>query len=135
MPGASDAAGRGPHALPRAEAVAPSSVRPATPRRAATARHAEAGYDAAPGVPAGPATAGTRQRPAAAGRHPRALRSRPRPDVIVALTDGQTPWPADQPLCRTVVGLFPRPSRRVREDDPGYVPDAPPDWARVVTIG
>lgn len=65
----------------------------------------------------------------------RALRSRPRPDVIVALTDGQTPWPSAQPPCRTVVGLFPRPSRAVNENDPEYVPDAPPPWARVVTIG
>jgi predicted metal-dependent peptidase len=59
---------------------------------------------------------------------------RARPDVIVALTDGQTPWPATRPPCRTVVGLFPRPVT-IDEDDPDYVPDAPPDWARVVTIG
>ncbi|WP_306420935.1 vWA domain-containing protein [Streptomyces griseicoloratus] len=65
----------------------------------------------------------------------RALRSRPRPDVIVALTDGQTPWPSAQPYCRTVVGLFPRPARAVNEEDPDYVPDTPPPWARVVTIG
>nr|WP_199833751.1 VWA-like domain-containing protein [Streptomyces sp. NRRL B-3648] len=65
----------------------------------------------------------------------RALRSRPRPDVIVALTDGQTPWPSAQPPCRTVVGLFPRPARAVDEDDPDHVPDGPPPWARVVTIG
>ncbi|MFJ3820253.1 vWA domain-containing protein [Streptomyces nodosus] len=65
----------------------------------------------------------------------RALRSRPRPDVIVALTDGQTPWPSAQPPCRTVVGLFPRPARAVDEEDPDYVPDTPPPWARVVTIG
>ncbi|MDF3303084.1 vWA domain-containing protein [Streptomyces tropicalis] len=64
----------------------------------------------------------------------RALRSRPRPDVIVALTDGQTPWPSAQPPCRTVVGLFPRPARTVDEENPDYVPDAPPPWARVVTI-
>ncbi|NUT45921.1 MAG: hypothetical protein HOV94_01190, partial [Saccharothrix sp.] len=63
-----------------------------------------------------------------------ALRANPRPDVIVTLTDGQTPWPDTRPPCRTVVGLFPRP-RRSGEDDPDYVPDAPPDWARVVTIG
>lgn len=63
----------------------------------------------------------------------RALRSRPRPDVIVALTDGQTPWPSAPP-CRTVVGLFPRPAR-VNERNPDYVPDTPPAWARVVTIG
>ncbi|MEW1636048.1 VWA-like domain-containing protein [Streptomyces sp. NPDC093801] len=69
----------------------------------------------------------------------RALRSRPRPDVIVALTDGQTPWPSAQPPCRTVVGLFPRVPRAVDEDDdeddPDYTPDAPPAWARVVPIG
>lgn len=65
----------------------------------------------------------------------RALRSRPRPDVIVALTDGQTPWPSAQPPCRTVVGLFPRPARAVPEENPDYVPDTPPPWARVVTIG
>ncbi|MGP4092518.1 VWA-like domain-containing protein, partial [Streptomyces sp. KR55] len=64
----------------------------------------------------------------------RALRSRPHPDVIVALTDGQTPWPSAQPPCRTVVGLFPRPARAVDEENPDYVPDAPPSWARVVTI-
>ncbi|MEU5948793.1 VWA-like domain-containing protein [Micromonospora sp. NPDC047465] len=67
----------------------------------------------------------------------RALRARPRPDVIVVLTDGQTPWPATRPSCRTVVGLFPRqrPARSWHEDDPDYVPDSPPAWARVVEIG
>lgn len=64
----------------------------------------------------------------------KALRGNPRPDVVVALTDGQTPWPGARPPCRTVVGLFPRPSRW-DEDDPDYVPDSPPAWARVVTIG
>ncbi|WP_123746226.1 vWA domain-containing protein [Saccharothrix texasensis] len=63
-----------------------------------------------------------------------ALRGNPRPDVVVALTDGQTPWPGARPACRTVVGLFARPGRS-GEDDPDYVPDAPPAWARVVTIG
>ncbi|NKZ07313.1 hypothetical protein HGB48_26795 [Actinomadura latina] len=65
----------------------------------------------------------------------RALRSQPRPDVIVALTDGQTPWPSEQPPCRTVVGLFPRPASAVDEEDPDYAPERPPHWARVVTIG
>jgi predicted metal-dependent peptidase len=64
----------------------------------------------------------------------RALRSRPAPDVVVALTDGQTPWPSAPPRCRTVVGLFPRPAR-VREDGTGYRPVSPPSWARVVTVG
>ncbi|BCJ40081.1 hypothetical protein GCM10010168_29390 [Actinoplanes ianthinogenes] len=56
---------------------------------------------------------------------------RTRPDVIVALTDGWTPWPGSPPPCRTVVGLF---RRRVREDLDHTVP-CPPEWARVVKIG
>ncbi|MFD7167259.1 vWA domain-containing protein [Streptomyces violascens] len=67
----------------------------------------------------------------------RALRAQPRPDAIVILTDGQTPWPATRPPCRTVVGLFPR--RRAghvwNEHDADYEPDTPPAWARVVGIG
>ncbi|MFE6921110.1 VWA-like domain-containing protein [Nocardia sp. NPDC057663] len=64
----------------------------------------------------------------------KALRTSPRPDVLVALTDGQTPWPAERPSCRTVVGLFRR-EHSWRRDDPDYVPDTPPTWARVVDIG
>ncbi|MFF2819955.1 VWA-like domain-containing protein [Kitasatospora cineracea] len=66
-----------------------------------------------------------------------ALRRRPAPDVIVALTDGQTPWPSSPPPCRTVIGLFPRPytgSAADDEDNPDYRPDTPPDWAKVVTL-
>ncbi|MFF6995318.1 VWA-like domain-containing protein [Streptomyces sp. NPDC008313] len=63
----------------------------------------------------------------------RALRARPRPDVVVVLTDGQTPWPSARPSCRTVVGLFPR-RPAYDEEDPQYVPDSPPAWARVVDI-
>ncbi|MCQ9180535.1 hypothetical protein KMT30_16135 [Streptomyces sp. IBSBF 2953] len=65
----------------------------------------------------------------------RALRARPRPDVVVALTDGRTPWPGARPPCRTVVGLFPRSPRSYDEDDPDRVPRFPPAWARVVEIG
>lgn len=64
----------------------------------------------------------------------RALRTTPRPDVVVVLTDGQTPWPATRPQCRTVVGLFPR-DTSWDEEDPDRVPELPPDWARVVHIG
>ncbi|MFF8607079.1 VWA-like domain-containing protein [Streptomyces sp. NPDC015346] len=66
----------------------------------------------------------------------KALRARPRPDVIVVLTDGQTRWPATRPPCRTVVGLFPRHDavRSWDEEDPDDVP-RPPAWARVVAIG
>ncbi|MFJ8721332.1 VWA-like domain-containing protein [Streptomyces sp. NPDC093269] len=66
----------------------------------------------------------------------KALRAQPPPDVVVVLTDGQTPWPDTRPPCRTVVGLFE--GRQVsswNEKDPDYVPDTPPDWARVVVIG
>ncbi|MGW2566270.1 vWA domain-containing protein [Streptomyces sp. NPDC001537] len=63
----------------------------------------------------------------------RALRTRP--DVVVVLTDGQTPWPDSRPACRTVVGLFPRHGASWDEEDPDHVPDAPPAWARVVDIG
>ncbi|MFJ1864340.1 VWA-like domain-containing protein [Streptomyces sp. NPDC088097] len=69
----------------------------------------------------------------------RALRARPGPDVIVVLTDGQTPWPSTRPPCRTVVGLFARagaPRTTYEEDEEGeYVPNSPPTWARVVEIG
>ncbi|MBT2459825.1 VWA-like domain-containing protein [Streptomyces sp. ISL-86] len=67
----------------------------------------------------------------------KALRTGPRPDVIVVLTDGQTRWPGTRPPCRTVVGLFPRQgaARSWVESDPDYVPDSPPEWARVVVIG
>lgn len=52
---------------------------------------------------------------------------RPRPSLVIVLTDGFTPWPENPPAgIRVVVGLLsegPRP--------PGW---APPEWARVVTI-
>ncbi|MEV0151694.1 MULTISPECIES: VWA-like domain-containing protein [unclassified Nonomuraea] len=65
----------------------------------------------------------------------KALRASPRPDVIVVLTDGQTPWPQERPASRIVVGLFSRTRRSYDESDPDYVPDTPPSWARVVDIG
>ncbi|MEV6107072.1 VWA-like domain-containing protein [Streptomyces sp. NPDC051940] len=58
---------------------------------------------------------------------------RTRPDVVVVLTDGQTPWPDRQPACRTVVGLFPRGS--AWSEHHHYAPTGPPSWARVVEIG
>ncbi|MGV9387357.1 hypothetical protein ACWDRB_67125 [Nonomuraea sp. NPDC003707] len=73
---------------------------------------------------------GTDLRPGIA----KALRASPRPDVIVVLTDGQTPWPQERLASRVVVGLFSR-TKRSYESDPDYVPDTPPPWARVVDIG
>ncbi|ANN18269.1 hypothetical protein SD37_23270 [Amycolatopsis orientalis] len=64
----------------------------------------------------------------------KALRTGPRPDVIVALTDGQTPWPEARPPARTVIGLFPR-QRASDENNPDYEPETPPAWARVITLG
>lgn len=54
-----------------------------------------------------------------------ALSLRPRPDVVVVLTDGYTPWPEVAPSrTRVVVGLLGGDGNR----------PAPPAWARVVEI-
>jgi predicted metal-dependent peptidase len=69
-----------------------------------------------------------------AGFH-RALRDHPRPDAVVVLTDGQTPWPSAPPPCRTVVGLFPRSPVGATARSPAYTREPAPAWARVVEIG
>ena len=54
---------------------------------------------------------------------------RPRPDVVVVLTDGMTPWPDDPPRgIRVVVGVLAGPGGW---DDPDL---RAPDWARTVVI-
>lgn len=40
-----------------------------------------------------------------------------RPDVMIVLTDGYTPWPAEKPACRVVVGLV---GEMVSDTVPGY---------------
>lgn len=50
-----------------------------------------------------------------------ALKIRPRPHVIVVLTDGYTPWPHDKPPAKVVVGIL--------GDGP-----SPPAWAKEVRI-
>ena len=58
-----------------------------------------------------------------------AARMRPRPSIVVVLTDGMTPWPEEAPKgLQIVVGLI--------EDVPGRGarPWAAPAWARVVHI-
>jgi predicted metal-dependent peptidase len=46
-----------------------------------------------------------------------------RPDVIVVLTDGETPWPEHPPATRVIAGLI------------GAQPPQPPDWIESVHIG
>lgn len=57
---------------------------------------------------------------AAAIKH--AENSKPRPDVVVVITDGATPWPKDPPLIPVVAVL-------TSADAP-----QPPGWAKVVTM-
>lgn len=52
---------------------------------------------------------------------------RPRPSVIIVLTDGFTPWPAQPPPgIRVIVGLLAEGRRSDQWE--------PPDWARTITI-
>jgi predicted metal-dependent peptidase len=48
---------------------------------------------------------------------------KPRPDVVVVLTDGHTPWPGRSPGVPVVVGLL-----------PGGLAEGVPGWARLVKI-
>ena len=62
----------------------------------------------------------------------RATAASPRPDVIVVLTDGGTPWPSAPPGCRVVAGIFgSRP--RYRQDRESLGPAAPA-WAETVYL-
>jgi hypothetical protein len=52
------------------------------------------------------------------------LYQRPRPDIVVVLTDGYTPWPDRAPTARVIIGLLGE-----------YPEDVPlPGWAQVVVI-
>lgn len=56
-----------------------------------------------------------------------ALALRPRPDLILVLTDGQTPWPERRPPVPVVIGLV--------EPGPGLRAEAPPlAWARTIPL-
>jgi hypothetical protein len=51
-----------------------------------------------------------------------ALRRRPKPDLVVVITDGETPWPEQAPATPVVVALL---------HDTRW---PPPDWARTILI-
>lgn len=112
----------------------PCGGRPSGSGERALVRRGDPG--GAPAVPGGGHCARRRWRDGSAVGFARALGAHPRPDAVVALTDGQMPWPSAPPPCRTVVVLFDRcGTRSWDEEDADYVPDAPPARARVVTIG
>ncbi|WP_242907070.1 vWA domain-containing protein [Actinomadura terrae] len=52
-----------------------------------------------------------------------ALAARDRPRVVIVLTDGYTPWPAEAPSCRLVAALV------------GADPPVPPAWVETVHVG
>lgn len=62
----------------------------------------------------------------------RASAAAPRPDVVVALTDGATPWPATQPGCRVVAGIFG--SRPRYREDREWTGPAVPEWVETVYL-
>ncbi|MBE1537226.1 vWA domain-containing protein [Actinomadura algeriensis] len=53
----------------------------------------------------------------------RALAERDRPQVVIVLTDGYTPWPGETPSCRLIAVLV------------GADPPAPPAWIETVRTG
>lgn len=61
-----------------------------------------------------------------------ALQLKPRPSIVVVLTDGFTPWPVEGPRgTKVVIGLL-----EGRRGPAGWMPpaSAPPPWAKVVRI-
>ena len=61
----------------------------------------------------------------------RALAAAPRPEVLVVLTDGATPWP-EQPGCRVIAGIFGEPLRYRENGTQSGV--RAPDWAESVYL-
>jgi len=64
-----------------------------------------------------------------------AMTRAPRPDVTVVLTDGGTPWPAEEPGCRVVAGIFASRGSLTRYDSRGdFVDRRPPEWIETVYL-
>lgn len=63
----------------------------------------------------------------------RAQAGTPRPDIIVVITDGYTPWPEDRPAGRVIAGLLGRPPELDEFGD--WQPARPPEWAETVRLG
>jgi predicted metal-dependent peptidase len=62
----------------------------------------------------------------------RAQTTTPRPDVIVVITDGHTPWPDQCPAGRVIAGILGPPPEL--DEFGNWCPARPPDWAEVVQL-
>jgi predicted metal-dependent peptidase len=65
----------------------------------------------------------------------RAAAASPRPDVIVVLTDGYTPWPGESPGPRVIAGIFGKPPNRYSEESAEVkAARLPPAWVETVYL-
>ena len=65
----------------------------------------------------------------------RAAAASPRPDVVVVLTDGYTPWPGQSPGPRVVAGIFGTPPTRYSEESAQVkAVRLPPAWVETVYL-